>query len=271
MNKKLNFVLVAASALLATASFAAEPCKAYVRLDLGYGMASGTRAYGPAFNNNNGAIASYQYDAGLDKDQRGMVGDVAVGYAFNDAMRGEVSFDFKPQMTAHSYTFGVQTQELGGSAKVLYDFNNNTPVTPFLFGGLGATNIKSKLKPYNATMFKSNGQPYLGQINSDGSIKQDANGNVFTYSSLNMPSKTVMTYQAGFGLAFKASEQVSLDLTYGLGGKTNYQVLVNTATLSVPAGQAVTEANASDEARFKQIKFKNQMDQSLTLGVRFTM
>ena len=48
MNKKFSYLVVAAGALLATTSFAAEPCKAYVKLDLGYNFSSGTRAYGPA-------------------------------------------------------------------------------------------------------------------------------------------------------------------------------------------------------------------------------
>lgn len=271
MNKKLNYFLVAASTLLSTASFAAEPCKAYVRLDLGYGLASGTKAYGPAFYKNADTLVAYQYSAGLDRDQYGMVGDLAVGYAFNDAMRAEVSFDFKPKMIAKAYSFKVETEEYGGTARVLYDFNNNTSITPFVFGGLGAINIKPKIKPHAAQMFGAEGTPYIGTINDDGSLIKDADGNIITHSSLTMSSKTVMTYQAGFGLAFKATDDISIDLTYGLGGKTDYKVLNNVATLVVPSNTPIKEENNVDKNRFKEIKFKNQMDQSLTLGVRFTM
>ena len=272
MNKKLNYILVAASTLLATSTFAAEPCKAYVKLDLGYSLSSGTKAYGPALVENNGTLVGYQAYSSLDVDQRGMIGDLAVGYAFNDAMRAEVSFDFKPNMKSYADTYAVQSQQLGGSARLLYDFNNNTSVTPFVFGGLGALNIKPTVKPFLTQDLRKDGTPYVAQINLDGSLKQDANNNIFTYSSLNMPSKTVMTYQTGFGLAFKASEEVSIDLTYGLGGQTSYQTLVNTAVFAVAPGDTINELNANGTVeKFQQIKFKNQMDQSLTLGVRFTM
>lgn len=270
MNKKLNYFLVAASTLITTASFAAEPCKAYVRLDLGYGLAGGTKAHGPAFHDNvDGALVEYQYDAGLDRDQHGMIGDLAVGYAFNDAMRAEVSFDFKPKMIAKAYSFKVETEEYGGTARVLYDFNNNTSVTPFVFGGLGAVNIKPKIKPHVAQMFGDLGTAYIGKINDDGTTVKDADGNIPTYSSIKMSSKTVMTYQAGFGLAFKATDDISIDLTYGLGGKTDYKVLNNVATLIGEKDKPVKEEEVQD--RFKEIKFKNQLDQSLTLGVRFTL
>jgi opacity protein-like surface antigen len=271
MNKKFNFALVAFSTLLTTLSFAAEPCKAYVRVDMGYGFASGTKAKGPALHKNGDKDIEYQYNAGLDKDQRGMVGDIAVGYAFNDAMRGEVSFDFKPKMTAKAYNFKVETEEYGGSAKVLYDFNNNTSVTPFVFGGLGAMSIKPKVKPHTAVMLGTFGTPYLGQINNDNTLMKEADGKIKTFPSIKMSSKTVMTYQAGFGLAFKATEDISIDLTYGLGGKTDYRVLNNVATLVVPKDVEIKEENGVVKDKLKEIKFKNQLDQSLTLGIRFTI
>jgi len=275
MNKK-NFLLIAISSLVATYSFAAEPCKAYVRLDLGYGLSSGTKAYGTQFEDNNGTLVKSESYSSLDQDERGMIGDLAVGYAFNDAMRAEVSFDFKPKMLAYGQTYKVETQQLGGSARLLYDFNNNTPVTPFVFGGLGAIDIKPTIKPFITSDLSGDGKPYITKIldtpGQEGQLEKDDSNKIATYSALNMPSKTVMTYQAGFGLAFKASEQVAIDFIYGLGGKTNYQVLVNTGTFAIKEDQEITEANAGASVeRFKQLQFKNQLDQSFTLGVRFTM
>jgi opacity protein-like surface antigen len=202
-------------------------------------------------------------------DERGMIGDVAVGYTFNDTMRAEISFDFKPKMQTKMNHFIVQTEQYGGSAKALYDFNNNTSVTPFVFGGLGALNIKPKIYPYLIKDVAYLGKPYLAQINADGELIKGSDGTVSTYGSLTMPSKTVMTYQAGFGLAFKASDDISIDCTYGLGGKTNYQVLVNTAALVVQTDEAINDDILSE--KLKQIKIKNPMDQSLTVGIRFTM
>lgn len=270
--KILKILGLTCASMIAISGNAAEACKAYIKLDLGQGFSSNTRVYGSLIKPSSGGVITIsRYSSGLDKDQNGMIGDLAVGYAFNDAMRGEVSFDFKPKMVAHGYNFNLETQEYGGSARVLYDFNNNTAVTPFVFGGLGAVNIKPKVKPFASGLTREYGVPYIGQINSDGTYKTDTDGKIVTYSSLKMPSKTVMTYQAGVGLSLKASEQISIDLTYGLGGKTNYQVLVNTAAFSIPAGSDITPANAKVKTNFKQLKFKNQMDQSLTLGVRFTI
>lgn len=271
MNKKLYSVIVAFSSLIAASSFAATPCKAYVRLDLGYGMTSGTKAYGPGFDNAGSTLTPYQTSFAPYMDERGMIGGVAVGYAFNDTMRGEISFDFKPKMQTKMSHFIVKTEQYGGSAKGLYDFNNNTSITPFVFGGLGALNIKPKIYPYLSKEELYRGDPYIAKINDDGSLIVDTStGNAITYGSLTMPSKTVMTYQAGFGLAFKASEEISIDCTYGLGGKTNYQVLVNTATVVVPTGTPVNEA-ARNTDRLRQIKIKNQMDQSMTVGIRLTL
>ncbi len=273
MLKSLTIFFISLASLSA---HAAEGCKAYVRLDLGYSMASGTKVSGPGFLVTDSSIPPsilpMSHNFSLDRNPRGIIGDLAVGYYFNDAMRGEISFDFKPKIIAQSLTFESETQEYGGSARVLYDFNNNTSVTPFVFGGLGAMNIKPKINPFVIKMFKEPyTQAYLTHINDDGSLKTNATNQVITYSSLKMPSKIVMTYQAGFGLAFKASEEVSIDLTYSLGGKTDYQVLVNTGSAIAPAGTAFTESQITNEDRFKQLKFKNQMNQSLTIGLRFTI
>lgn len=269
MNKKLHFIIVALNSLIATTSFGATPCKAYIKLDLGYSIAGQSQAYGPGFYNNGTNWVGYQTRMGPYLDERGMVGDIAVGYGFNDAMRGEISFDFKPKMHAKYNYFAVENEEYGGSARVLYDFNNNTFVTPFVFGSLGALSIKPKISPYINPDDKHLGNAYLATIDNTGALITDTNGNILTYSSLSMPSQTVMTYQAGFGLAFKMSEEVSIDCTYGFGGKTNYRFLSNISTI-VETDLASINGNSRTE-RLTQLKLKNQIDQSLTVGIRFTM
>jgi len=267
MDKKLNLIVVALSSLIATASFAATPCKSYIRLDLGYGISGGATAYGNQIDNNGVRSTSFS----PHMDERGMIGDIALGYGFSDTMRGEISFDFKPKMKMKYNYFAVENEEYGGSAKVFYDFNNNTSITPFVFGGLGALSIKPKISPYVNPDNAYLGTPYLSQIDSSGAFIVDGDNNIITYSSLTMPSQTVMTYQAGFGLAFKTTEDISLDLTYGLGGKTNYKFLNNIANFAATGEQPLTEDGIVGSEKLLQMKLKNQLDQSLNLGVRFTM
>jgi len=267
MDKKLNLIVVAFSSLIATASFAATPCKSYVRLDLGYGISGGATAYGNQIDNNSVRSTSFS----PHMDERGMIGDIALGYGFSDTMRGEISFDFKPKMKMKYHYFAVENEEYGGSAKVFYDFNNNTSITPFVFGGLGALSIKPKISPYINLDNSYLGTAYLAQINSSGEFIVDGNNNIITYSSLTMPSQTVMTYQAGFGLAFKTTEDISLDLTYGLGGKTNYKFLNNIAGIAAMGEPPLTEDGIEGSEKLLQMKLKNQLDQSFNLGVRFTM
>jgi opacity protein-like surface antigen len=211
-------------------------------------------------------------------------------------MRGEITFDFKPKMKAYANTFVVETRELGGSAKLAYDFNNNTAVTPFIFAGLGATNITPTVKSYvsaetlanpgslNGTTLNSwvvpadKNQLAIVSLDTNGMYAVAADGKTTTLcKSIKMKSKTVMTYQGGFGLSFKASDVINFDMTYGISGKANYVVGSNFATINAVAAPTATTvdtnaaANVMASSRVKEIKFKNQMDQSLTLGVRFTM
>jgi opacity protein-like surface antigen len=302
VNKKLSCGLVLFSTLITIPCFSASDSKLYLRLDLGYGLSSGTKESGPALSQSYTCThiiddpehtchlkikeeIPYQYNNGLNNSQHGTVGSFAMGYKFNNEIRGEISLDFKGKMTAKAYNFKVETTEHGGSAKLLYDFNNNGSVTPFIFGGFGATTIKPKIKPYSAVNFSNNlsnvpgtpyltnnksGYAYIALINNDNSLVKNATGRTKTFSSIQIPSKTVITYQAGFGLALKATEDISLDLTYGIRGRGDYKVLNNVAALFIPKGD---NSNSSDVPRdkLKEIKFKNQIDQSLTLGIRFSI
>lgn len=275
---QIKFLAVVATSLIAASASAAEACKPYVKLDLGYGVSSATRLKGDIFVPGTPATKS-SYESQLYKNQRGMIGAAGVGYAFNDAMRAEVSFDFRPKMKSHSNVFAVETRELGGSAKVAYDFNNTTPVTPFVFASMGASNVRPKLKPYASPGVLTSSEPgYLtfASIKDNGEYVKDSNGNILTHQSVSVKSKTVVTYGGGFGLSLKGSEGINIDLTYGIGGKGNYAVASNLATLrvassSTPSAGNVTEASIKNQALIHQLKFKNQMEQSLTLGVRFTM
>lgn len=258
-KKQVQLITAVACSLAAFSASAAEPCKAYVKLDLGYGFTTNTRATGSTFKGTD----VLNIDSPLYKNGGGLATAAGVGYAFNDALRAEVLLDFKPKMKSYGDVFVVETRELGGSVRLAYDFNNNTPVTPFVFGQLGATNVKPKVKPYLSV---SNSDVKAGDTQSVAQI--DENGAIIATtkaSSLEMKAKTVMTYQGGFGLSVKGSDIMNVDLTYGIGGKSGFNAVTNTAVVNTSGGQ--------DKAleSIQNLKFKKQIDQSLTLGFRFTM
>lgn len=276
--KKIKLFAVVVSSLISFSASAAAPCKAYVKLDLGYGLSSGTRSAGDALNYKDQKFGTLQLSIPAYKDNRGMIGSVGVGYAFNDAMRGEVSLDFKPKMKYYDQSsLLVESSERGGSAKLIYDFNNNTPVTPFIFGGIGATNVTPTLKPFALTTDStSNTTSKLAivQIKNDDFVKDRANNPVLN-DSLKMKSKNVMTYQVGFGLSFKGSDSVSVDLAYGLGSKAKTTVATDAGTLwyktKTDGGSSPVQIIPEESVLHKQLNLKDSLDHFVTLGVRVTL
>lgn len=257
-KKQVQLITAVACSLAAFSASAAEPCKAYVKLDLGYGFTTNTRAVGSVFNTDK---SIQNVDQNLYKNGGGIATAAGIGYAFNDALRAEVLVDFKPKMKSYGDVFVVETRELGGSVRLAYDFNNNTPVTPFIFGQLGASNVKPKVKPYlsDASQAKAGDTQSVVQIDDKGGITGTKS------SSLDMKAKTVMTYQGGFGLSVKGSDIMNVDLTYGVGSKSGYNAVTNTAIVNTAGGTDTTLDS------IQNLKFKKQIDQSLTLGFRFTM
>jgi len=266
-KKQIQLLAVVASSLMAFSASAAEPCKAYVKIDMGYGLSYNAHASGTGVDGKGGAETT-SIDNPLFKNQRGMIGSASVGYAFNDAMRSEVSLNFNPKMKSEMVNFAIETREIGGSAKILYDFNNTTSVTPFLFGGLGASSVKPTIKVAN------NGTaPAAGSIRVLTVLGADDNNPTGPAStSVDMKAKTVMTYQGGFGLAFKLSDMMNVDLTYGVGSKNAYVAMSNIGSgIIAQAEGSVTTPTFTNREAVKEIKIKKQMDQSLSLGFRFTM
>jgi len=268
---QIQLMVAVAASLMAFSASAAEPCKAYVKLDLGYAKTYGIRTSGSTWSTptSGSANVATAFDSqSLYKDPRGFIGAAAVGYAFNDAMRGEVALDFKPSMKSSSQGVEIDTRELGGSVRLLYDFNNNTPVTPFIFGSLGASNIKPKNKPDNDSALLA-----IGSTRSLATIN-DTTGVITSTTSLDSVSqkaKTVMTYQGGFGLSFKGSDIMNVDLTYGVGSKGNFVAVKDIAVIDTTAAVGSVPGVPTTETAIQSLTFKKQFDQSLTIGFRFTM
>jgi len=270
---QIQLMVAVATSLIAFSASAAEPCKAYVKLDLGYAKTFGTRASGTGFAETQGATTSSTIafeSAPLYKDPRGFIGAAGVGYAFNDAMRGEVVLDFRPNMKSSLQGIAVETRELGGSVRLLYDFNNNTPVTPFVFGSLGASNIKPKNKPDTASAALAATTDTRTLITVDDTTGAVTSTTALT--SVSQKAKTVMTYQGGFGLSFKGSDIMNVDLTYGIGSKGTFVAIKDVGYEDSKKSDGGSAPETSTEAQsFQSVSYKKQLDQSLTIGFRFTM
>ncbi len=271
---KINIKTIFASAFLASSflaisiASAAEPCKAYVKMDLGYAKTFNTRitAIGLVPDGTSGKVKSQAiYNQPLYKDPNGLVILAGAGYAFNDAMRAEILLDFKPKMKSYDHGIEIDTREIGGNARVLYDFNNNTPVTPFIFGSLGATSVKPKNKPdvksLPLTDVTAVGR-VVATVSTDGTTVTAAPN----LKSISQKSKTVMTYGVGGGLSFKTSDVMHIDFTYGVAKKGNVVTITNFGIADIDSKGATINA-----AGVQTAKFKKQLDQSLTIGLRFTM
>ena len=185
--------------------------------------------------------------------------------------------------------------------KVFYDFNNNTSIVPFVFGGLGVVDVKPTIKPYASKMSGWNvSNMALAKINDDGAYVKDDSGNIQSYQSLNMKSKAVVTYAGGFGLSITGSDAISVDVAYSIGGQAANVVGANFASLNLKnlviqsassgsdasggadvsggsdasgmqllnSGSTITDANIDNAYIVKQMKFKNHLAQSLTLGLK---
>lgn len=271
---QIQLMVAVATSLIAFSASAAEPCKAYVKLDLGYAKTFGTRTSGAKFSSGQGATTTSTAVAfeslPLYKDPRGFIGAAGVGYAFNDAMRGEVVLDFRPNMKSSFDGIAVETRELGGSVRLLYDFNNNTPVTPFVFGSLGASNIKPKNKPdtSSAALAATTDTRTLVTVNdTTGAVTSTT-----ALTSVSQKAKTVMTYQGGFGLSFKGSDIMNVDLTYGIGSKGTFVAIKDVGYEdSAKADGGSAPETSTNTTSYQSVSYKKQLDQSLTIGFRFTM
>jgi len=262
--KKLS--LIALLSTISLSAFAVEPCKPYMSINAGYSWGFNGKSDFMMYDTPTGYFSTTQvYSFNLDKNPKGLITSVNFGYGFNDAMRAEVGLDWNPKMKSTIILFDVETKEIGGHGTVAYDFNNNTPVTPFLFGSLGFSSIKHTIK---ATSNKSSDWLSAYYHSGDTYSLYDAPAGTAAASpstSLSTSSKTLMTYKVGMGLSMKAGQGVDLEVRYGLGGKADFTPITDKSLKATPKfTTGVTNVVV------KSMKVKKAMDHSLTAGVRFT-
>ena len=270
MTNKIKLLLAATASLVAFSASAVEPCKPYITADVGYSIGTNTQANRVSYPQDLASMTTTSYSSAFYKQSQGFIGAIGLGYGFNPNMRAEVNLDFRPNMMAQTSGFAVKTQEFGGSGTVIYDFVNTSSVTPFVFGGLGAMNIKSTIK----TNLKSVPTTFdIVTYPTLNIVAIDATGTLPTLGStsilpVSQQDKTVMTYKAGFGLAMKASDQLSVQLKYAVSGKQNYTVAKDIALISYNG----TFNNATGGlVPLKTLAVKNAMDQAVTVGFTFSL
>jgi len=265
--KKLS--LIALLSTVSLSAFAVEPCKPYMSVNAGYAWGFNGKStyttYGANFIKNSTKI----YTTSFDKQPQGIITNINLGYGFNDAMRAEIGLDWNPKMKSTVNVFNLEVKEIGSHGTVAYDFNNNTAVTPFLFGSLGFVSAEATIKPSTnaeSSMLSANAgiPPYYLYNTTDGNTTAAS----VSITSKKSATKTLMTYKVGMGLAMKAGQDIDLEVRYGLGGKTQSWTPITDLMVSTTAqGTAVTTA---DELSARSVVLKNMMEHSVTAGVRFT-
>lgn len=281
MTKKITLSVAAAASLLFSASASAlEPCKSYVKVEGGYSLGYNTKIDGKGVKDPVATtIAPTTLSGPLTKSAYGMISSVGLGYAFNDAMRGEISFNFNPNMRSTFRGLLIETRELGGDGTLIYDWNNNTPVTPFVFGSVGTMHIKSKIKTHlksvdNTWNMQAADQLALVELTSAGAYTTTGTDKLLTLkTSLSSKNKTLMTYKAGFGLSMKASDAVSIQLKYGVGGRLKYTPIKDLSLVKILSADAKTAvaADVKNNLSITELRLKKQLDQSMTVGFTFAL
>jgi hypothetical protein len=265
MNK---LSLIALLSTVSLSAFAVEPCKPYMSINGGYVWGFNTKSNYTTYAANftfNGP----NYVSTLDKQARGMNASFIAGYGFNDAMRAEVGFDWAPKMKSTVNFYNLEVNEMGGHGTIAYDFNNNTAVTPFLFGSLGFVSSKAKI-----TVSTVADSPMIAQAPTGTYYLYDSTDGTLAAAAIAIESKktdrkTLMTYKVGMGLAMKAGQGVDLEVRYGLGGKPQEWTAIENLTLDTANPTAAAVGTALPYS-VKTAILKHMMEHSLTAGVRFT-
>jgi len=264
--KKLS--LIALLSTVSLSAFGADACKAYMSVNAGYSWGFNGKSTYTSYSNF--PSASPTVTRSLGKQPQGMTTSFIAGYAFNDAMRGEVGFDWNPKMKSTVNIFNLETKELGGHATVAYDFNNNTSVTPFVFGSLGFVSAQATIKPSNRNDSATLNTGYAAGTNFymyDSTNGQLA-GTETKLASKKSASKTIMTTTVGTGMDIEVSKGVNVEVRYGIGFKTQDWTPITNLMLDTAATTAAVATATTLSA--KSVTLKQLMNHSLTAGVRIT-
>jgi len=264
--KKLG--LIALLTTVSLSAFAAEPCKYYLSVDLGWPtVLNGQYDYDSYATNFGQSDSSKLTKATLERQSRGLAPSISLGYGFNEYLRGEIGLDMAPKLKSTAFTYNLETREVGGRIGLAYDFNNSSPVTPFVFGSIGFVTAKAKIKPSNradstvlqAFFPSAKTQFYIQKAPSGTATGADA-------GDQNSESKTLGTFKLGVGFSIKASDMVAVELKYGLGARTNEWTPVKDLAISDVAATAQTNKDFVT----KTLTLRRTMDHTASVGLRIT-
>ncbi len=191
---KLKTVLFAAAATVATAP------AAYAYEGLYGAIGAGLSYVGPDRDLESEFNSLLRFDSEADYDN-GIGVYTALGYAFDNNVRGELEFSYRDNDIRHWAGDGLgfsgfPTQLDGGVrsqsflANVLYDFNNTSRVTPYVGVGVGGSRMRFEFNGLNG-----------GAVGGPLSVAVD-------------DTSYKLAYQGIAGLAFELAENLSLDLSY---------------------------------------------------------
>jgi len=196
MNIKKSLVLICAlAAMLAVpaASFALPGRPAgYLSVFLGASAPQDTTVTISEFNPVTTKNAEVQFDPGINA---GVCGGYDFGFF---RLEGEMSYKNNEITGVNEPTYGIRYVNVDGHLGVFsmmlngfFDLHNESPVTPYLGGGMGFANL-----------------------NLSTTRGVDANLGVQNNHIFGADQDTVFAYQAGAGLEFALNRRLSLDLGY---------------------------------------------------------
>jgi opacity protein-like surface antigen len=183
---KRNMIIVAALATLLTPTLVrGEPPRPGAYVSWFVGMTVPQERHADSYDGNYSYDDRVEFDPGIDL---GGAGGYDFGYV---RLEGEFSYKYADIDTVHDTTSNATYHDIDGSMGVFaamfncfFDLHNNSPVTPYLGGGIGVATL------------------YLDDTYYDHGKLYDSDDD------------TVFAYQLGAGMEITISRYFSLDLGY---------------------------------------------------------
>ncbi len=248
MNKKLLSLLTFASISLSltNSASAVEPNKLYFKAFGGYSIGSKPKT---SANGSEGVVQDNM------KNFSGAVGGAGLGYNLSDAFRTDLTVDFNKLSSSlkdDKEALKMKKDSITALLNLYFDFNNDSAFTPYVTGGIGMQNLKATISPKLAEGVK------LYSLDKDG--KPNIAGGELKEITSKRQNK--FTFQVGAGVAYKAAENMYIDLSYRL-SRSDSVKLDNYANVIPVAG-------ASPETKiFKDNSIKAALQHAILLGIRF--
>jgi len=245
-NMKKNLITALSAAAVSFGfianACAVEPCKFYFKAEGAYTIGLKNKMSTNAGSNTNSVstatAAAPFFAAGNQNDvqpkdpkyQLGGSFGGGIGYNITDALRTDLTVRYitsnaktKKSLTSlEKEPWYVKRSGVEALVNITYDFNNSSPFTPFITGGIGMNNTKTNFV-FNNYGDVAQSKVVLANAASVAAYKNAINGFKGSSSSIandvsSIKRKTSFAYQAGAGVAYEISQGVYIDVAYKLSG-----------------------------------------------------